>query len=252
MLRFRRRRAENNDARMTVVEHLDELRHRILVSFVAFLLGSIVAYIFYNPLFDLLTTPLDAAGKIGRIKVEDLNVPGITTAFSLRLKVSIFGGLFIALPVILWQVWRFIVPGLTGRERRYGVWFVVVSVGLFCLGAFFAFLVLPQAISFLLSFIGPGQKPLILVTDYFSFLSFMVLAFGLSFEFPLLLMFLGALGILSSRRLAGWRRQAIFLAFLVGAVATPSQDPLSMTLLAVPLYILYEASILVIRFAMRK
>jgi sec-independent protein translocase protein TatC len=252
MLGFRRQRAQNPDAQMTVVEHLIELRHRLLVSVLAFILGSIIAYLFYNPIFDLLISPLDTAGRIGKVQVENLNVPGITTAFSLRLKVSIFGGLFIALPVILWQLWRFIVPGLTGRERSYGVWFVVISIGLFCIGAYFAFLVLPQAISFLLGFIGPSQKPLILVTEYFSFMSFMVLAFGLSFEFPLLLLMLAAIGILSSRRLSGWRRQAIFGSFIVGAVATPSQDPLSMTLLAVPLYVLYEGSILVIRFAMKK
>lgn len=242
---------------MTVVEHLEELRDRILLSFVAFLLGSVIAYVLYDPILELLTSPILTSptgdkSRIGGVEIENLNVPGITTAFSLRLKVSIFGGLFIALPVILWQFWRFLVPGLTPRERRFGIWFVVASVGLFTLGAYFAFLVLPQAISFLLSFIGPRQKPLILVNEYFSFLSFMVLAFGLSFEFPLLLFFLAGIGALTSQRLRGWRRQAIFIAFVLGAVATPSQDPLSMTLLAVPLYILYEASILVIKYALRK
>lgn len=252
MLRSRRRRAENPDAQMTVIEHLVEFRHRILVSFLAFLVGAIIAYVLYDPLFDILISPLDKAGKIGRVKVDKLNVPGITTAFNLRLKVSIFGGLFIALPIILWQLWSFIVPGLHKRERRFGVWFVLLSVGLFALGTYFAFLVLPQAISFLLSFIGQSQQPLIQVTEYFSFLSFMVLAFGLSFEFPLLLLLLAQVGMLTSRRLAGWRRQAVFGAFVVGAVATPSQDPLSMSLLAVPMYVLYEGSILVIRYAMKK
>lgn len=253
MIGQRRRKLSRAEGRMTIVEHLEELRTRILVSFASFVVGSIVAFVLYGRLFELLISPLDPAGRISGVVVKDLNVPGITTAFVLKLKVSIFFGLVFALPVILWQVWRFIVPGLQPRERRFGVWFVVASLGLFGLGAFFAFLVMPQAIGFLLSFAKiPHLRPLILVNEYISFVSFMVLAFGISFEFPLLLLFLAGLGVITSRRLASWRRQAVFGAAVVGAVATPSQDPYSMILLAAPLYILYEASILVIRFVMRK
>jgi sec-independent protein translocase protein TatC len=253
MIGLRRRRTARPDGRMTIVEHLEELRHRILLSFLAFVVGSIVAYVLYGRLFDLLVSPLDKGGRIGGVAVRDLNVPGITTAFVLKLKVSVFFGLVFALPVVLWQLWRFIVPGLQPRERRFGVWFVLSSLGLFALGAFFAFLVLPQAIGFLLSFANiPHLRPLILVNEYISFVSFMVLAFGISFEFPLLLLFLAGIGVIDSRRLSSWRRQAIFAAFVIGAVATPSQDPYSMTLLAAPLYILYEVSVLVIRYVMRK
>lgn len=251
MVRLRRREAPS-DGRMTVVEHLSELRERLVKSFLAFLAGSVVAYIFYETLFNVLTVPLDEGGRIGGVTVEGLNVGGITTAFLVRLKVSIFFGLVFALPVILWQLWRFIVPGLRPRERRFGIWFVVASLGLFALGTACAFLILPKAIGFLLSFAGESLTPLIFVDQYLSFVSLMVIAFGISFEFPLLLTFLAAVGIVSSRKLGGWRRQAAFAAFVIGAVATPSQDPYSMTLMAIPLYVLFEASILVIRYGMRK
>ncbi|MGH2829026.1 MAG: twin-arginine translocase subunit TatC [Actinomycetota bacterium] len=251
MVRLRRREAPA-DGRMTVVEHLTEFRERLVKSFLAFLAGSVVAYIFYTSLLEILTAPLDEGGRIGGVTVEGLNVGGIVTGFLVRLKVSIFFGLVFALPVILWQLWRFIVPGLRPRERKFGIWFVVASMGLFALGTAVAFLILPKAIGFLLGFARAPLKPLIFVDQYLSFVSFMVIAFGVSFEFPLLLAFLAAIGIVTSRRLAGWRRQAAFGAFVIGAVATPSQDPYSMTLMAVPLYLLYEASILVIRFGMRK
>lgn len=251
MIRFRRR-PKATDGRMTVIEHLEEFRNRIVKAFLAFFLGSVLAWFFYDPLLDVLTAPLDQGGRIGGVTVEGLNVGGIVTGFLVRLKVSIFFGLVLALPVILWQLWRFIVPGLHPKEKRYGVYFVAGSLGLFALGSFVAFLILPQAIGFLLSFARAPLKPLIFVDQYLSFVSFMVLAFGLSFEFPLLLVFLAGIGMVSSRRLGGWRRHAAVGAALIAAVATPSQDPYSMILMMIPLYILYEVSILVIRFGMRK
>lgn len=237
---------------MTVIEHLEEFRSRIIKAFLAFFLGSALAWFFYSPLLDLLTAPLDKGGRIGGVVVEGLNVGGIVTGFLVRVKVSIFFGLVLALPVILWQLWRFIVPGLQAKERRYGVYFVAGSLCLFALGTFVAFLILPQAIGFLLSFAKAPLKPLIFVDQYLSFVSFMVLAFGLSFEFPLLLVLLAGMGMVSSRKLGKLRRHAAFGSALIAAVATPSQDPYSMILMMVPLYILYEVSILVIRFGMRK
>lgn len=237
---------------MTVVEHLQELRRRLLISVVAFFVLAIVAYAFYTPILDFLTAPLEEGERIGNVTVEGLNVPGITTAFNMRIKVSMFAGLVLALPFILWQVWRFIVPGLEAREKRYALGFVLSAVVLFTFGAWLAFLVLPQAIGFLLGFAGPPLKPLIFIDQYLSFVIFMILAFGLSFQYPLLLLFLAGIGMLSSARLRSWRRYAFFLSFVLAAVATPSGDPLSMTLMAVPLYLLYEGTQLVVRFAMRR
>lgn len=236
---------------MTVIEHLEELRYRLIVSIAAVVVGSVVAYVSYRPLLDLLLAPLDAAGRIGGVQVENVYVGGIATGFTLRLKISAFAGLVFALPVVLFQVWRFITPGLEPRERKYSIPFVLSALALFGLGAWFAFMLMPVGIKFLLGFVEPAQ-PLIQLSEYLNFVILMVLSFGISFEFPLVLVFLGAAGIVSSRALASKRRIAVFVAFLVAAIATPSADPLSQTMLAVPLYILYELSILVVRFVLKR
>lgn len=252
MARFRKLIADVPDGRMPVIEHLREFRHRAFVSSIAFVLCMILAYVFYQPILDVLTEPLGAAGKIGGVTVQNLYVPGITTAFVLRMKISAVVGLLLALPVILYQFWRFITPGLSKKEKRYAIPFVASSTGLFALGAWFAFLVLPAGIRFLLAFIPEGFEPLIQFHEYIGFVMFMMLAFGITFEFPLLLVFLAIAGIITSEMLRGWRRYAVLSVFLVSAVATPSQDPLTQTAMAVPLYILYEASILVVRFGLKR
>lgn len=231
---------------MSVVEHLEELRRRLIICLIAVTLTTIVAYVFYEPILDLLLQPVISK------RVPNVFVSGITTAFVVRLKISIFVGMVFALPVILFQMWRFITPGLESKEKRFAIPFVLGSLGLFGLGTFFAFLILPTGIKFLLSFASGDLKPLIQIDQYLSFLMFMILAFGISFEFPLVLVFLAGAGLLTSAQLKSKRRHAIFGAAVVGAVATPSQDPYSMVMMALPLYILYEASILVIRYVMKK
>ncbi|MFA5889476.1 MAG: twin-arginine translocase subunit TatC [Actinomycetota bacterium] len=241
---------------MTVIEHLDELRYRLVISIVAFVVGSIIAYVVYKPVLQFLKAPLDEAVRNGAVGSEvrgelDLYVTGIATGFIIRIKASAFAGLIFALPVILYQFWRFITPGLEPRERKFAVPFVLSALALFALGAYVAFLILPLGIKFLLGFVSPAQ-PLIHLTEYLSFVFLMILAFGATFEFPLVLVFLAMADILTSRQLRKARRAAFFIAFVVAAVATPSGDPLSQTVMAVPLYVLYEASILVIRFGLKK
>ena len=235
---------------MTVIEHLEELRYRLVISAFAFLVGSIVAYIFYDPILELLKTPLDSGGNIAGFHVE-LSVRGITSAFFVQLKVSIFAGLVLALPVILYQLWRFITPGLEEKEKRYALPFVLGSMFLFALGTTFAYLVMPQAIGFLLGF-AQGLDTIIFIDDYVGFVSFMVLAFGITFELPMVLLFLAAAGMVTSQRLRKLRRHAAVATFVIAAVATPSQDPYSMTLMALPLYLMYEGAMLIIRFVMKK
>ncbi|MFN2614078.1 MAG: twin-arginine translocase subunit TatC [Actinomycetota bacterium] len=237
---------------MTVVEHLEELRYRLLVSVAAVVLGAILAYIFYNPILRLLKHPLDQGGHIGNARVDDLYVTGIATALILRVKVAAFAGFVFALPVVLFQFWRFITPGLEQNEKRFALPFVLSSVGLFGAGAYMAFWVAPYGIHFLLAFAGPPLKPLIHFTEYINFIMLMVLVFGLSFEYPLVLVFLAYADILSSAKLRKWRRYAVFATVVFAALATPQQDPFSNLALAVPLYLLYELTILVIRFAMKK
>lgn len=241
---------------MTVVQHLDELRYRLIVSIIAFAIGSIVAYVVYKPVLQFLKAPLDEAvrgGAVGsKVREElDLYVTGVATGFIIRIKTSAFAGVVLALPVLLFQFWRFITPGLEPRERKFAIPFVVSALGLFSLGAYIAFLILPLGIKFLLGFVSPAE-PLIHLTEYLSFVFLMILAFGVTFEFPLVLVFLAMADLLSSARLRKARRAAFFIMFVVAAVATPSGDPLSQTVMAVPLYLLYEVSILVIRFGLKK
>jgi sec-independent protein translocase protein TatC len=239
------------DARMTIVEHLTELRHRLVVSILAFFAATIVAYIFYPHILHLLTMPLDTGGNISGVHIGGLSVSGVTTAFLVKVKVSIFAGLMLSLPVTLFQIWRFITPGLEKKEKRYAIPFVLGSLVLFAAGAVVAYLTLPSALGFLLGF-TKGLKPIIFINEYVGFVTFMVLAFGITFELPMVLIALAWVGIVSSAWMKKYRRHAVVVCFIIGAVATPSQDPYTNTLMAVPLYLLYEASYLVIRFIMRK
>lgn len=235
---------------MTIIEHLEELRHRLVVSAFALFCGSVVGWIFYDSVLDLLQLPLDEGGNIAGFNVK-LSVRGVTSAFLVKIKVSIFAGVILALPVILYQLWRFITPGLEPREKRYAFPFVAGSVGLFALGAVFAYFTMPQAIGFLLGF-AQDLQPIIFIDEYVGFVMFMVLAFGITFELPMVLLFLGAAGIVSSARMRRLRRHAAVLSVVIAAVATPSQDPYTLVLMAVPLYLMYEIAVLIIRYVMKK
>ena len=238
---------------MSVIEHLEELRYRIFVCLGAYVVLALVAYFLYKPILNFMLHPLHHSGTIGTINGSKIQVyvGGIATGFILRMKTSAFAGLVFALPIILYQLWRFVTPGLEPRERKFAIPFVVSAVGLFVLGGYIAFLILPLGIHWLLGFVAPAQ-PLIQLTEYMSFVFLLILAFGISFEFPLLLVSLAGVGILSSRQLSKARRAAILIAFIIAAVATPSQDPISQIVMAVPLYILYELSIVVIRYGLKR
>ena len=238
---------------MSVIEHLEELRYRIFVCLGAYVVLALVAYFLYKPILNFMLHPLHHSGTIGTINGSKIQVyvGGIATGFILRMKTSAFAGLIFALPIILYQLWRFVTPGLEPRERKFAIPFVVSAVGLFVLGGYIAFLILPLGIHWLLGFVAPAQ-PLIQLTEYMSFVFLLILAFGISFEFPLLLVSLAGVGILSSRQLSKARRAAILIAFIIAAVATPSQDPISQIVMAVPLYILYELSIVVIRYGLKR
>jgi sec-independent protein translocase protein TatC len=213
---------------------------------IAFVVATGLAFVFYNPILKFL------AGPVLSKRVPVLYVTGIVTAFLVRVKVSMFAGFLLSLPVSLYQLWRFVTPGLEPKEKRYAIPFVVSSLVLFALGGLVAWLVLPTGIHFLLGFASGPLRPLIQIDQYLSFIMFMVIAFGVSFEFPLLLVFLAGVGVIDSAKLRKYRRHAAVIATIVGAVATPSQDPYSQIAMTVPLYILYELTILVIRYAMKK
>ncbi len=228
---------------MTVVEHLTELRRRILISLVSVIATAIVAYVFAPDVIRwLLDFYTDAAPK---------NTPnyfiftGPIDGFITRLRVATYGGILLAVPIWLWQLWRFITPGLNPKEKRYAVPFVGTSIILFALGAVVALLTLPQALSFLLTAGGEELRPLLTADKYVSLVTLMVLAFGLAFEFPVILVFLLIARVLTTARLTKWRRWAVVLIFAFAAVITPSQDPYSLFFMAIPMCVFYEGSILV-------
>jgi sec-independent protein translocase protein TatC len=239
---------------MTVVEHLDELRRRLIICLAAVGVASVVGFVFYRRIFDWLLNPYqDAVQAIPEdVRITDALVANSPTEpFLTFIKIGLFVGFLIALPVILYQLWRFITPGLTRRERRMAVPFVLVSVLLFGAGTVFAFFVAPRGLAFLFSFGGVNLVPLLTVDRYLSFLIFLILAFGLSFEMPLVLLFLAGARVITTVQMRRWRRYAYVGTAVFAAVATPTQDPYTMLLMWIPLLLLYEGAILVARLLKR-
>jgi sec-independent protein translocase protein TatC len=243
---------------MTVVEHLDELRRRLVISALAVLLASLVGLVFAQWILDFLIEPYQEAlrqlpedvrppGSLG----EGLVFSGPAGGFVAVLKVGFVSGFLLALPVVLYQTWRFVTPGLTSRERRLGIPFVLASMVLFAGGVLFAFMILPTGLSFLLGFGGQNLVPLITTDRYLSFLIFLILGFGLSFELPVILIFLAGARIITSQQLRKWRRYAALGTAVFAAVATPTQDPYTMAIMWAALYVLYEIAILVTRLMKR-
>jgi sec-independent protein translocase protein TatC len=255
---------EADGGRMTLVQHLAELRDRLLKALLALALGACIGFLLYQPVLDALVEPycdvkadqVDATEEAADRGQEaggcDLVVTDPLESFSIRIKLSTYIGLLLASPVVLWQIWRFITPGLYAREKRFAVPFVVTSVLLFLLGAATAWLTFPKTLQFFAAFGGDSLTLLYTPGKYLGLLTVMMLVFGIAFEFPVLLTFLQLAGVLSSRRLASWRRYAIVLIFVVGAVITPSGDPITLIAMAVPMVLFYEASILIGRFALKR
>lgn len=235
---------------MTLTDHLQELRRRLAISLIAlFVVGVVTFVVLYHPVFDLLSHPyckLPASRRLGGGHC-DLIVTGPTDAFFVRLHVSVIVATILSAPIWLYQLWAFITPGLHRNERRYAVGFVGISVLLFALGATTAYLSLSKGLEVLLSFAAGNITPLITVDKYLSFVTAMLLVFGVSFEFPLLVVMLNLAGIVSYERLRRWRRMEIFLVTCFAAVATPSQDPFTMLALAGPMWLLYEGALVVAR-----
>jgi sec-independent protein translocase protein TatC len=247
----RRQAATVEDSRMTLVEHLKELRRRLLIAFIVVGICSLVVGIWgYHGVFDLLRRPYCHVPANRRTGGAGCNLifTHPTDAFFLRLKVSVVAGTVLAAPVWLYQLWAFITPGLHRHERRWGTAFVVSSVVLFAAGTVLSYLVLGPALDVLLGFAGNGVVALLEVNQYISFVMSMLVIFGVSFEFPLVLILLNLAGVVSSARLRSWRRPAIFLVFVFAGFATPTQDPFSMLALAVPLVVLYEIAVAVSRW----
>ncbi|MDZ7732461.1 MAG: twin-arginine translocase subunit TatC [Acidimicrobiia bacterium] len=248
---------EVDESRMTLVEHLAELRNRLIKSVIAVVLGGVVCWIVYDLLLDVLLAPYcatigDADATLAGEGECSLLVTDPLEGFALRLKVAAYGGIALAMPVILWQLWRFITPGLYSHERRYAVPFVGSGLVLFVLGAGLAYWTLPRALAFLQSIGGPNLVEAYSPSPYLNLIIYMMLAFGIGFEFPIVLIFLQIAGVLHWRQLARFRRYAIVGIVVLVAVITPSGDPFSLMVLSVPMYLFYEAAILFGRLRARR
>jgi sec-independent protein translocase protein TatC len=224
---------------MSLVEHLSELRRRLIVCLVALGVGAVIAYVAYNPILHFLSTPYRQLAHRKLVVLDPLE------GFATRLKIAGYGGAFFASPVVLWQVWRFITPGLHRRERRYAIPFVVASVLLFCFGAVVAMLVFRPALSFLISVGGHNLETFFSPSKYLRLVLLMIVAFGVAFEFPVILVSLELAGVVPSAKLRRWRRPAIVMVVTVAAIMTPSADPYSLFAMAVPMYLFYEGAILI-------
>lgn len=242
--------AERANAQMSLMDHLRELRNRILKSAVAVIVAGVVAYIFYDDIFRFFTRPYCQS-----VKATDRSCAlysfDLLGGFLLRMKVALIGGIILALPVILYQLWRFIVPGLYRNERRYTIAFVGTSMLLFAIGGVLAYYTLPPMISWLQGNGGPVTY-VTAADKYFWLTALMIAAFGVGFEFPIVLVALQMVGVLSPKTLAGVRRQALVGIVVAVAFLTPGGDPISLMALSVPMYLFYEASILVGRLLVRR
>jgi len=237
---------------MTLAEHLGELRRRLIVCLVAIALGGVVAFIFYPEILNWLTGPYrDVCAAKHLTCPGKLVITDPLEGFAVRMKVTGYGGVVLALPIILWQIWGFITPGLYENEKRYAIPFVFAAVALFIMGALIALWTFPKALQFLISFSGDVQ-PLFAPGAYLSLIMLMMLGFGIGFEFPVFLVALELVGVLSPQQLAGARRFAIVGIVVVVAVATPSGDPYSLLALSIPLIIFYEVSIVIGKLVLRR
>lgn len=226
---------------MPLREHLRELRRRLLRAALAVVVGAVIGWFLYDILFDALQQPLAEASARGHR--AEVNFSKIGGAFNFKIEISLYVGIILASPVWLYQLWAFIVPGLTRREKRYALGFVGVAVPLFLSGLYLAWLVLPNAVRFLTDFTPSSAVNYITADEYLTFVVKIMIAFGVAFLIPILLVALNMVGVLSARAMLRSWRVAVFLCFLFAAVASPSPDAWSMIALATPMVGLFFAAI---------
>jgi sec-independent protein translocase protein TatC len=242
------------DGRMALADHLRELRARLLLVTLALTIGIIVAWFFYDQLFNLLLDPYEAARR--RLAEKGVRsepvVNGVATSLLLRLKISALAAVVVTSPFWLYQVWGFVVPGLHPNEKKWTQLFAVVAGPLFVAGVAVAYYVLPKGMEVLIGFTPGNLTSLIDFGDYFRFLTRMMLVFGIAFEIPLFVVMLNLAGVVSGRTLGAYRPWIILGTFIFAAVATPSTDPFSMIMLAIPMTVLFLLSEGIARFVDRR
>ncbi len=252
--------------KMPITEHLGDLRKRIIVSVVALFITFLISFNYSEDIFRFIMFPLkynlDFSVKnvyihfVPQDKLQNTKLVFLAPAeaFWMNIKVAFVAGLISALPVIFYQLWKFISPGLLHKEKRYVVPFILLATSLFLIGAAFCFfIVLPFAMGFLLTYkVGDFLSPMLSVGNYVDFCLKFILAFGAVFELPIVIIFFTRMGIVTPKTLAKSRKYAILLAFVVAAILTPTPDAFNQTLMAVPMIVLYEVGIILSRIFKRR
>lgn len=257
--------AKENDgvSQMSFWSHLEELRKRLVASAIAVGIGFIGCFQYSEDILDILLWPLhhklDITGSYPFFTVQvneaapKLHFTTATEPFWAHLKIAFVSGIIVAVPVLMYQVWKFLKPGLLKKERLYARFFVVFSTFFFAVGVLFCmFLLLPFAVSFLLEYKTQQLVPILTIGQYVDFVLKFLLASGAIFELPLVIVLLTRMGLMTPQWLAKQRKYAFLLAFVVGAIITPTQDIFNMTIMSVPIYLLYELGVLASRILGRK
>lgn len=244
---------EDSLATMSLMDHLEELRWRIFKALIAIVIGSIIAFVFRNSLITFLEVPLPDTANILNVKSgHPLVVTGLTEGFTTYLLISIVAGTILALPVLLYQTWAFIAPGLYEHEKKHAVPFVFIGLVLFVAGIALGYIVLRFPVQWLINFASDSFTPLVTAGSYFTFVAVFMLIFGLIFELPLVLTFLAKVGLVSKETLQKKRAVAHVIMWIAATFATPGADPYSPIILGVAMSFLYELTIIFIRFFVKQ
>ena len=234
--------AEVQNDKMSLVDHLQELRKRLIISIIAVVVGSAFGYLYASELVHFITAP---AGKLYYMSPSE--------AFFTYLRVSFFAGFLLALPVVLYQIWAFIMPALSTKERISSAILVPSSIVLFFVGLSFSyFLVLPAGIKFFMGFATEDLQPMLSIGQYLDFVISFLLPFGFIFQLPLFIIVLAKVGVVNSIFLYDKRKYILVLSFVLGAVISPTPDILSQTMIAVPILVMYEVSAFIVRYILKK
>ncbi len=234
------------DEPQSILEHLDELRWRVLKIFIAVAVAGIAAFVFADPLRSILEAPFHQASP-----ESDLQSLAAAEQWGVLMRIGLFGGVILASPVILYQIWAFITPALTGTERKWAFPIVAALVVLFVGGVLFGYWVLPRGLEFLLE-LFPDVETNLRIGDYYSFVLRFLLAFGLAFLYPVFLFAAAAAGLLSSEQLGKGRRWAVLIVVTGAALITPSGDAFTLLVLSVPLYLMYEITYWLVRLTLKR
>jgi sec-independent protein translocase protein TatC len=231
-----------DDVHLSLRDHLLELRQRLKWMVIWLLVGFSACYYWSQPIFHFMMQPVFAALPEGE---RALHFSSSIEPFMIYLKVGLYAGLFVASPLLFWQIWLFVAPGLYRKERRTIAPFVIAATAFFIGGAVFCYLViLPPAFQFLISAAGPDIKPVLMMDDQLSLVMMMLLAFGIIFELPLILTLFAMIGLVDHKFLSKYRRHAIVVNVIIAAVVTPTGDPFNLALMALPMLLCYELGIL--------